>query len=122
MTFMLKRLTGLNRHNGELLDDNSHIHQAIDDILQTPIGSRVMRREYGSFLHELLDRPLCDALILQMYTAIVIAVLRWEPRIRPLSLAADISPSGTIVFSVHYERVNSNSKQRSTYSLEVSRR
>jgi hypothetical protein len=37
------------------LEGIDHLKQSIIDILTTPIGSRVMRRDYGSRLFELVD-------------------------------------------------------------------
>ncbi|WP_218927803.1 GPW/gp25 family protein [Vreelandella glaciei] len=71
----------MNINTGEQLEGAEHIRQSIADIITTPIGSRVMRREYGSLVPELLDMPMTDALLMQVYAATVIAVSRWEPRI-----------------------------------------
>lgn len=40
----------MNAHTGGAIDRLAHIRQSIADILTTRIGSRVMRREYGSQL------------------------------------------------------------------------
>ena len=58
------------------------LEQSIADVLTTPIGSRVMRREYGSQLIDLIDWPLNSATRLQAYAATAMALMRWEPRIR----------------------------------------
>lgn len=71
----------ISRHTGERLEYIEQIKQSIGDILTTPIGSRVMRREYGSILPELIDRPIDDVLILQCYSAIYSALYQWEDRI-----------------------------------------
>ncbi|WP_447555692.1 GPW/gp25 family protein [Vreelandella sp. EE22] len=75
-------MPGMNAQTGQRLDGLEHIRQSIADIITTPIGSRIMRRDYGSLVPELLDRPLSDALLMQVYAATVIAVSRWEPRIQ----------------------------------------
>lgn len=75
-------MIGMSRTLGRALADLSHISQSIADILTTPIGSRVMRREYGSQLHELIDQPLNDTTKLRAYVAVATALMRWEPRIR----------------------------------------
>lgn len=71
---------GLSRDAGAGLTGFAHVQQSIDVILTTPIGSRVMRREFGSELFGLIDRPLTDRIILAIYAAAVIAIARWEPR------------------------------------------
>lgn len=75
-------MPGMNVSTGKRLEGIDHIRQSIADIITTPIGSRVMRRDYGSLVPELLDRPMNDALLMQLYAATVIAVSRWEPRIQ----------------------------------------
>lgn len=75
-------MAGMNVKTGRQLEGINHIRQSVADIITTPIGSRVMRRDYGSLVPELLDRPMNDALLMQVYAATVIAVSRWEPRIK----------------------------------------
>ena len=71
----------MNRETGGSIGDLDLISQSITDILTTRIGSRVMRREYGSLLPELVDHPFNDATRLRVYAATVMALMRWEPRI-----------------------------------------
>ncbi|MBG4169896.1 GPW/gp25 family protein, partial [Pseudomonas aeruginosa] len=59
----------MNAHTGGAIDRLAHIRQAIADILTTRIGTRVMRREYGSQLPELIDAPFNDTTRLQVYAA-----------------------------------------------------
>ncbi len=54
---MTARYLGMNRTTGESISDVDHISQSIGDILRTPVGSRVMRREYGSLLSQMIDQP-----------------------------------------------------------------
>lgn len=72
--------TGIDRVTGKLLRDFDHVRQSIGIILTTPIGSRVMRREFGSELFDMIDRPMTDRVILAIYAAAVTAIARWEPR------------------------------------------
>lgn len=74
-------MTGMNAVTGRPLSGIHHIQQSLQDILTTPIGSRVMRRDYGSLLPELIDQPTNDVTLLQIYAAIVMAVIKWEPRV-----------------------------------------
>ncbi|MDH1586995.1 GPW/gp25 family protein, partial [Stutzerimonas stutzeri] len=80
----------MNRTTGTAIDSTAHIAQSIGDILTTPIGSRVMRREYGSLLPDLIDAPFNDATRLQAYAAVAMALLRWEPRIRLSRVQLDL--------------------------------
>ncbi|CRM58860.1 baseplate wedge subunit [Pseudomonas sp. 24 E 1] len=71
----------MNRETGGAITDLGHIGQSIEDILTTRIGTRIMRREYGSLLPELVDHPFNDATRLRVYAGSVMALMRWEPRI-----------------------------------------
>lgn len=75
-------MIGMNNGTGLAINGSQHLAQSIADILTTPIGSRVMRREYGSQLADLIDWPLNSATRLQAYAATAMALMRWEPRIR----------------------------------------
>jgi phage baseplate assembly protein W len=74
-------LTGMSATTGKALSGDEHLVQSIGDIVTTPIGSRVMLREYGCYLFELIDRPLNRATLLLGAMAVTIALAKWEPRI-----------------------------------------
>lgn len=86
---------GMNRDTGEAITDIDHIRQSVRDILITPEGSRVARREYGSLLSVLIDQPQNDVVRLQVMAATYSALSRWEPRIRldTVSLSTDFDGS-----------------------------
>lgn len=72
---------GTNATTGRKLGGIDHLRQSIRDILTTPIGSRVMRRDYGSRLFELIDAPYSSATKLAIIAATAEALMTWEPRI-----------------------------------------
>ena len=74
--------TGMHVATGRRCDELDHLRQSIRDILTTPIGSRVMRRDYGSFIPELIDQPLAGATMQRVMAATVMAIHKWEPRVR----------------------------------------
>ncbi len=75
-------MIGISASNGRSLGGMAHLGQSIGDILMTPLGSRVMRRDYGSLLPELIDQPFNDATRMRLFGATALALMRWEPRIR----------------------------------------
>ncbi|KFF48781.1 GPW/gp25 family protein [Salinicola sp. DM10] len=101
-------MAGMDRTSGAALAGIAHIRQSVTDILTTPIGSRVMRRDYGSLLPELIDQPLDGATALRAYSATVVALMRWEPRIRVKQITRHVSTTrpGRLTLSVHAERVD----------------
>lgn len=78
---MTVRYLGMNSQTGLSISEVEHIRQSVRDILVTPVGSRVMRREYGSLLSALIDQPQTPALRLQIMSACYSAIQRWEPRV-----------------------------------------
>jgi uncharacterized protein len=86
-------MTGLSATTGRRIDAFAHLRQSIRDILTTPIGSRVMRRDYGSKLFSLIDGNVNEAYLVQIYAATAAALLRWEPRLRVTRVTAEIVQS-----------------------------
>lgn len=103
---MAEKYSGMNRENGETVADLEHIRQSVRDILMTPIGSRVMRRRYGSLLSALIDQPQNDALRLQIMSACYQAILLWEPRITLSSINFDSAYDGGMVVEITGSRTD----------------
>ncbi|MGF7149428.1 hypothetical protein FHS96_003079 [Sphingomonas zeicaulis] len=99
-------MRGMNAATGAALDGIEHLVQSIRDILTTPIGTRVMRRDYGSLLFELIDAPFNAATRLRMYAATAIALKRWEPRLRLTRVAVDQVAPGQIKLTLEGERTD----------------
>ncbi|WP_432256074.1 GPW/gp25 family protein [Limimaricola sp. AA108-03] len=83
-------MIGIDAHTGKALAGADHLRQSVRDILTTPVGTRVMRREYGSRLYRLVDEPMNRATILEIYAATAEALARWEPRIRVEQISAEV--------------------------------
>ncbi len=71
----------MSRYNGSDLSEIEHIKQSLEDIATTPIGSRLMRRDYGTLLANLIDQPISEVLYLKIYSTLYTAYVRWEDRI-----------------------------------------
>lgn len=89
-------MIGMSGADGKPLSGIDHLRQSIRDILTTPIGSRVMRRDYGSRLFQLVDRPTTPALMVELYVATAEALDRWEPRIKVDSVQSCAVESGRV--------------------------
>ena len=87
-------MVGMNSNTGRALSGLAHIRQSIDDILTTPVGSRLMRRRYGSEVPELMDQPLNSATVLRIYAATAYAIRLWEPRISLTGLQFETGEAG----------------------------
>lgn len=97
---MTARYSGMSRYTGTELTDIDHIRQSVRDILITPIGSRVMRREYGSLLSALIDQPQNEAVKLQVMAACYVAILKWEPRISLTAITFESYFNGQMVVDI----------------------
>ncbi len=75
-------MNGFNAHTGQSLAGLDHLRQSIADILSTPLNTRVMRRDYGSRIPELIDQPITPRLAVELYAATAEALRRWEPRFK----------------------------------------
>ena len=73
-------MQGINSSTGKALAGIEHLSQSIRDILTTPVGSRVMRRNYGSNLFLLTDAPINQGTLVEIYAATAGAIKAWEPR------------------------------------------
>lgn len=75
-------MVGFNAQTGRLLSDFDHVHQSVAKILNTRVGTRVLRRRYGSDVPNLVDRPADEEMQVDLYIAVAEAIAEWEPRIK----------------------------------------
>ena len=92
-------MVGMNRWTGAPIDGWEDVEQSVQDIVTTPIGTRVMRRDYGCNLGPLLDQPGSQQRLAAVTMAIVVALNRWEPRFQLTNIAI-VSASMTGVFEI----------------------
>ncbi|MBN6079898.1 GPW/gp25 family protein [Aggregatibacter actinomycetemcomitans] len=98
----MNKLTGT-----KITDEAEHIRQSVADILLTQIGSRVQRREYGSYIPLLIDRPINPVLLLQLSGAAVMALKKWEPRLQVTAFKPKVS-EGAITATLIAHQTNTN--------------
>lgn len=93
-------MNGTSATTGKALGGIDHLRQSIRDILTTPLGSRVMRRDYGSRLFQLVDAPMNRNTLLDIYAATAEAIARWEPRFRVQSVVASSAAPGSVTLDM----------------------
>lgn len=93
--------SGFNRKTGAPLDGFADVEQSLAVIFSTPLKTRVMRRDFGCELFDLIDRPMTDKVILAAYASVVSACSRWEPRfeITHCNLAA-VGSDGMVTLAI----------------------
>ncbi len=112
-------MTGMDRTTGAEISDIEDVRQSIADILWTPLGTRVARRDYGSRLPDMIDQPANQSNRTLLYAAIATALRRWEPRVTLKRVA--IVPVDAVQgrFAVQLEGVLTDSAAAQSFRLTV---
>lgn len=93
-------MIGMHKDTGKPLSGLDHLRQSIFDVLTTAPEMRVMRREYGSDLLNLIDAPQNTAKMVLFYAAVAVSLDQWEPRLRLTKVTAEGSQSGEVTLSM----------------------
>jgi len=115
-------MQGMSATTGKPLAGEAHLQQSVNDILLTPIGTRVGRREYGSELSDLIDQPMTPRTRQRLFAATAMALLRWEPRLRLLgvTLVAGVN-AGAFVMTLDAQRLDVLPPARTRLEIPLSR-
>jgi phage baseplate assembly protein W len=93
-------MKGMSANSGTPLEGAEHLRQSIADILGTPLGTRLARRDYGSLLPELIDQPANPATRIRLFAATALALLRHEPRLRVTRVSAEMAAAGAVTLTI----------------------
>ena len=93
-------MQGMNINTGRSIQDMEHLRQSITNILSTPIGSRIMRRDYGSRLFKRLDAPQTGELLAEIYADVVEALFSYEPRFEVTNVSVVSMDQGHLILDV----------------------
>lgn len=103
-------MNGIDASTGKSLSGVYHLRQSIRDILTTPIGSRVQRRDYGSNIPRLIDAPMNRSTLLNVYAAAAEALEKWEPRFTLEKVQAVTAEPGRLELVVYGEYLPNGQK------------
>lgn len=101
-------MAGVDRHTGRPIGNLASALQSVETILSTRIGARVMRREFGAGIAELLGRAATPRLFAAFQMLIATAIDLWEPRfrVRRVSVSGNVdglrSGHATLLIEVDY--------------------
>jgi uncharacterized protein len=93
-------MSGIHAATAAPLTADADIRHSIGVILTTPIGTRVMRRSFGSYLFDLVDSPGTPTGALKVIAAAADAIERWEPRVAFVSGRITEDGTGRAVLTV----------------------
>lgn len=93
-------MRGMDDQTGKYNDGFDYLKQRIRDILSTPLGSRVMRREYGSELFKRIDNPTNGELIANIYSDCVTALYNFEPEFEVVNVSVVSIEHGKIILNL----------------------
>ncbi|TKX29512.1 GPW/gp25 family protein [Campylobacter estrildidarum] len=79
------------------------IEESIKDILITPLGSRVMRPEYGSLLYTLIDRKIDDDFRVKLTRYTAEAISKWEKRVKLKGVRLNKIQEGKLSITLLFE-------------------
>jgi phage baseplate assembly protein W len=99
---------GIDRNTGALLVGWPHVVQSIVTIVTTELGERVQRRDFGSNVPGLIDRPQNQETLLEFFIAIAEAIeprqmansVYGEPRFQVEQILVDVDTPGEMVVSM----------------------
>ena len=80
---------------------SQEIEEAIEIILNTPVGHRIMRPEFGCRIHDLLFAPINSSTATAAEHCVREALNYWEPRIDVLDIVAEAdsqNPSRLLIY------------------------
>lgn len=66
--------TGTDRESGRVISGVPYLRQRLADVINTPLGSLVARREFGSRMYEMTDRNIDRRFYMDAYVRLTQAV------------------------------------------------
>jgi len=92
--------------------EDDKVRQAIETILRTARGERVMRPDFGCGIHDLVFDTLTDEMIGRVQAEVAEALGKWEPRITVLGVVAQQDPDERtrLLVEIDYRVRSTNSR------------
>ncbi|MEC8739510.1 MAG: GPW/gp25 family protein [Bacteroidota bacterium] len=93
-----------------MVSGQKDIRQSIQIYFETKIGERILKPEFGSFVHNLIFEQNNLGFLTSIQNRLASDLSRWEPRIQIENIEAKTSPDddGKILVSVNYSIQETN--------------
>lgn len=91
---------------------DENVEQSLKLLLQTRMGERMMRGDFGTRIPDLLFYPGSEQNLRALEREVENAVTRWEARVELLDVTAEQDPSddNRVVVSISYRVIRSNTR------------
>lgn len=105
----------------EMVSGPSDVHEAVQIILRTTPGERVMQETFGCDLASMMFAEIDRALLNKLERLISNALLNHEPRIKvdEVSIASSDSEQGLLLITLRYSIRGTNSRFNMVYPFYV---
>ena len=103
-----------------LAEHEEDIREAVRIILDTNLGERVMRPDFGAGLQALVFEPISTATMSLARYRVEQALITWEPRIDSVSVNVSATPAaGRLDIDIHYRVRSTNTFYNLVYPFYV---
>lgn len=103
-------MRGMDSTTGRAISGLDHMRQRITNIITTAIGSSTERRDYGSRLPRMVDRPVNPSFKLDTVQAIAEALAKWEFEFKFTAANLAYSEPGTVTIDLFGESMINGEK------------
>lgn len=95
-------MTGCDRLTGKSIEGLEYLKQRIENVLSTPIGSVLMKRDFGSNLYLYVDAPVDRDFRAKIYREVAVALNQWVPdfELSKIELDAVNISQGKIILNI----------------------
>ena len=93
-------MIGMDATTGAKLSGISHLSQSVRDILTTRKGTRVCRREYGSDIPAMVDKPINQSTIIDIIAEAADSIELWEPRLKVTRVTVNSIGTGSVSLTI----------------------
>lgn len=93
-------MIGIDKNTGQLIAGKDHLRQSLEDLLTTRKGTRVMMRDYGSDVPNLIDLPVTAGWILDVIKETAGAIEQWETRLKVSSVKVVSVTTGQVELAI----------------------
>jgi len=80
---------GMDATTGAAVSGLDAVRQSVHDIVTTPPGTRLMRRDYGCGVWDYVDGPITQPTRVAMIAAVASALRTFEPRVSVTSVTVE---------------------------------